>query len=322
MNDTDFEENGTDLTRKGLSFQLDTFQLVLHPIVICISVPLNLFVGYVLLSDKQLHNVRNSIWCGIVASNFKNLFTASLQQFFIYKKSYTACRLLTVLFSKAYIVLLIHMLLATLERFVYTRWPLFHQVHVTVWRVATAQICLSVGFFLGLSISFVSGMRPIRCGLGPQNGEMLKSFVCALVIVCIVAKLLLYLTATKLRNRQIIAANAIKMADLRNQNPEGQRHKTPRAHRNGRRIRQMERDATVTQVANLIPMIVIVSFYCIYLLIQVICKHFFHGCETLHPLDYHDLLLLHVSTDLLVYIFRSGEFRSAARRIFRRPTQN
>ena len=113
MNDTDFEENVTDFTREGLSFQLDTFQLVFHPIVICISVPLNLFVGYVLLSDKQLHNVRNSIWCGIVASNFKNLFTASLQQFFIYKKSYTACRLLTVLFSKAYIVLLIHMLLAT-----------------------------------------------------------------------------------------------------------------------------------------------------------------------------------------------------------------
>ena len=209
MNDTDFEENVTDLIREGLSFQLDTFQLVLHPIVICISVPLNLFVGYVLLSDKQLHNVRNSIWCGIVASNFKNLFTASLQQFFIYKKSYAACQLLTVLFI-SYIVLLIHMLLATLERFVYTRWPLFHQVHVTVWRVATAQICLSVGFFLGLSIPFVSGMRPIRCGLGPQNGEMLKSVVCALFIVCVVAKLLLYLTATKSRNRQIIAANAIK----------------------------------------------------------------------------------------------------------------
>jgi len=321
MNDTDFEENVTDLIREGLSFQLDTFQLVLHPIVICISVPLNLFVGYVLLSDKQLHNVRNSIWCGIVASNFKNLFTASLQQFFIYKKSYTACRLLTVLFSKAYIVLLMHMLLATLERFVYTRWPLFHQVHVTVWRVATAQICLSVGFFLGLSIPFVSGMRPIRCGLGPQNGEMIKSVVCILVIVCIVAKLLLYLTAKKSRNRQIITINAIKMADLSNPRPEGQRHKTLRVHSNGRRTRQMERDATMTQVANFIPMIVIVSLRCIHLLIQVICKHFFHGCETLHRLDYHDLLLLHVSTDLLVYIFRSGEFRSASRRMFCRQNQ-
>ena len=33
----------------------------------------------------------------------------------------------------------------------------------------------------------------------------------------------------------------------------------PWVHRIGRRTRQMERDATMTQVANLIPMIVIVS---------------------------------------------------------------
>jgi hypothetical protein len=83
----------------------------------------------------------------------------------------------------------------------------------------------------------------------------------------------------------------------------------------------MERDATMTLAANLIPIIVIVSLHYIYLLIQVIGKHFFHVCETLNRLDYHDLLLLHVSTDLLVYIFRSGEFRSAAHRIFRRPSQ-
>ena len=42
---------------------------------------------YVLLSDKQLQNVRNSIWFAIVASNLKNLLMASFQQFLIYKKS-------------------------------------------------------------------------------------------------------------------------------------------------------------------------------------------------------------------------------------------
>jgi hypothetical protein len=320
MNDTEFEANVTGLIEK-LSFKLDTFQLVLHPIIICTNVPLNLFVGYVLLSDKQLRNVRNSIWFGIVASNLKTFFMALLQQFLIYKKSYAACQLFTVLFSKPNIVLLIHMLLATLERFIYVGWPLFHQVHVTAWRVATAQICLSLGFFLGLSIPFVSGMRPIRCGSSPQNVEMLKSVVGALVIMCIVAKLFLYLVATKVRNRQIIPANAIKMADLSNQKPEEPSHKILRVHRNGRRTRQMERDSTMTLAANLIPMIVIVSLHFIHLLIQVICRHFFHGCKTSNRLDYHDLLLLHVPTDLLVYIFRSGEFRSAAHRIFRRPIQ-
>jgi hypothetical protein len=107
MNDPSMEANVTGLIKEGLSFKLNTFQLVFHPIIICTSVPLNLFVGYVLLSDKQLRNVRNSIWFGIVASNLTNLFMASLRQFLFYNKSYVACQLFTVLFSKPYIVLLI-----------------------------------------------------------------------------------------------------------------------------------------------------------------------------------------------------------------------
>jgi hypothetical protein len=101
---------------------------------------------------------------------------------------------------------------------------------------------------------------------------MFKSVVGTLFGMCVVAKLLLKLIATKLGNRQIITANAIKMADLSSQKPEGQRHKILRVHRNGRRTRQMERDATMTLAANLIPMIVMVPIYCIYLLIQVICN--------------------------------------------------
>jgi hypothetical protein len=66
MNDTDFEPNVISLTKK-FSVKLDTFQFVLHPIIICIFVPLNLFVGYVLLSDEELHNVSNSIWFCIAA---------------------------------------------------------------------------------------------------------------------------------------------------------------------------------------------------------------------------------------------------------------
>ena len=65
MNDTG--SNETWLFDEGLvSLELYTFQMIWHPIVFSVCIPLNLFVGYVLLFDKELHNARNAIWLDIV----------------------------------------------------------------------------------------------------------------------------------------------------------------------------------------------------------------------------------------------------------------
>ena len=122
MNDTEF--NKTSLFGEDAdSFELYTFQLILHPIALCICVPLNLFVGYVLLSDKELHNARNAIWLGVVASNLAAFFMDSLQQFVFYRRSYAACQVFSFLAGKPYVVLLVNLLLATCDRFIYTSLP-------------------------------------------------------------------------------------------------------------------------------------------------------------------------------------------------------
>jgi hypothetical protein len=139
------------------SFELYTFQLILHPIALCICVPLNLLVGYVLLSDKELHNTRNAIWLGVIASNLAAFFMDSLQQFVYYRRSYVACQLFSFLAGKPYVVLLVNLLLATCDRFIYTKWSLFHKIHVTVFRVVAAQLLCSVAIFLAVSYDQVIG---------------------------------------------------------------------------------------------------------------------------------------------------------------------
>ena len=317
MNDTG--SNETLLFDEGLvSLELCTFQKIWHPIVLCICVSLNLFVGYVLLSDKELHNARHATWLGIVASNLSVFFVRVLHHFFVHQQNYFACQLFTVTMGKPYVVLLINMLLATLDRFVYTKWPLFHQVHVTVWRVMAVQFCCSVGAFLGLSYNFLSGMTPFRCGLDPKNGKLLITAIGTLAVMCILAKLVVYFMATKANRRRFITDKEIELNDLSSQKPNRRHQKTLRVHCRGRRTRQMELNAAMTLVANLIPMNLVVSLSCFYILSQVICKHVFDDCVMLKHLKvfYVELMLLHVSTDKLVYIFRSLEFRSSVRNLF------
>jgi hypothetical protein len=57
----DLDANVTGLIEE-FSYKLDTFQLVLHLIIICINFPLNLFIGYVLMSDKQLRLQLQLVW--------------------------------------------------------------------------------------------------------------------------------------------------------------------------------------------------------------------------------------------------------------------
>jgi hypothetical protein len=113
MNDTG--SNETWLFDEGLvSLELFTFQIIWHPIVVCICIPLKLSVSYVLLSDKELHNARNANWLGIVASNLAVFFTTSLHRC-VYQRNYVACQLFSAMVGKPYPVLLINMLLATLD---------------------------------------------------------------------------------------------------------------------------------------------------------------------------------------------------------------
>jgi Serpentine type 7TM GPCR chemoreceptor Srsx len=254
----------------------------------------------------------------IIASNLTIISATFLQHFIVFRQSYVACQLFPAAMGKPYPVLLINMLLATLDRFIYTKWPLLHKTHVTVWCALVVPFCCSVGALLGLIYNFLSGVTPFRCGLDPKTGKIFTIAIGTLAVSCILAKLFVYFVAKKASNRHIIVDKEIEFTDLNSQEPDERNQKTLGVHCNGHRTRQMELNATMTLVANLIPIILIVSLSCLYLLSQVVCKQFFDDCEMLNHLEmfYHELILLHVFTDLLVYIVRSLEFRSAVRSLF------
>jgi hypothetical protein len=159
-------------------------------------------------------------------------------------------------------------------------------------------------------------MTPFRCGLDPKN---IKMFTTA-VVSCILAKLVVYFMATKSNNRHITVDKEIELTDVRSRKPGEQNQKTLSESplQRPQNPPKMQLNATMTLVANLIPMILVVSLSRLHLLGRLICKQFFDDCEMLKHLGvfYQELVLLHVSTDLLVYIFRSLEFRSAVRSLF------
>jgi hypothetical protein len=283
MNDT--ESNKSSLFGDGyVPFDSYTFQLILHPIALCICVPLNLLVGYILLFDKELHTARNTIWIGIISSNLAAFFVLSLQHFIFYQQNYVACQLFTFLAGKPYVLLLVNLLLATFDRFIYTKWPLFHRIHVTVFRVAATQLFCSVTIFLVLSYDHITGAKPIRCGLDVQHGKRFSSVFAALTTFCIVAKVIVYFMARRENescDQDGVVIRKIKTCELKLQQPNSQAsgmvrelsRSSLRMYHGSRRFRQLECNATMTLVASLVPIILMVSLSGLFLLSQSIYRH-------------------------------------------------
>ena len=290
MNDTEF--NKTSLFGEDAdSFELHTFQLILHPIALCICVPLNLFVGYVLLSDKELHNARNAIWLGVIASNLAAFFMDSLQQFVFYRRSYAACQVFSFLAGKPYVVLLVNLLLATCDRFIYTKWPLFHKIHVTVFRVVAAQLLCSIAIVLVVSYDLLIEWKQIRCGFGVQDRKTRSRAFGLLATFCIVAKLIVYFMARKgnpSSEQNGVVMRRIRTIDLRAQQsrsrPSGMVRELSRTslrvYRGSRQFRRMEWNATMTLVAGLVPMFLMALLSGLFFLSHSIYRYFFDECKS------------------------------------------
>ena len=327
--------NESNLYNDGyLPFGLYTFQLILHPIALFICVPLNLLVGYILLFDQELRTARNTIWLGIVASNLAAFFVLSLQHFIFYQQNYVVCQLLTFMTGKPYVLLLVNLLLATFDRFIYTKWPLYHRIHVSVFRVVATQLFCSVAIFLIVSYDHITGAKPFRCGLDIQDGKRSSRVFLALTTICIVAKLIVYFMARKENescNQDGVVIRKIKTCELRLQQPSSQAsgmvrelsRSSLRMYRGSRKFRQLECNATMTLVASLVPIILMVSLSVLFLLGHSIYSYFVNESDTLLlAIFFREVTLFHFCTDLLVYVFLSQEFRAAARKVLGKLSRN
>ena len=317
-----------------IPFGFYTFQLILHPIALFICVPLNLLVGYILLFDKELRTARNAIWLGIVASNLASFVVLSLQHFIFYQQNYVACKLFTFLAGKPYVLLLVNLLLATFDRFIYTKWPLYHRIHVSVFRVVATQLFCSVTIFLIVSYDHITGAKPLRCGLDFQDVKRFSRVFVALTTLGIVAKLIVYFMA---RNKNEfcdqggVVMRKIKTCELRLQQPSSQAsgmvrelsRSSLRMYRGSRKFRQLDWNATMTLVASLVPIILMVSLSGIFLLGHSIYRYFANENDIfILAIFFREVTLFHFCTDLLVYVFLSQEFRTAARKVIGKSSRN
>jgi hypothetical protein len=308
-------------------------QFIFHLIIFFIGVPLNLITAVVLISNKELYNARNAIWLGVIFSNFLVFLLILLEYLIFYEHSYTACRLFSVIMGKPYLILLNNLLLATCDRLIYTQWPLFHKRHVTVVRVLSIQLTSSLIVFTAFTFHYWALNVPVRCGAEPLIIKMCMSAMFIVTVLCIVLKVVVYFLATNSNAKECegIVTREVPLIHLRTNQPPylspGDRRERVkssnvtrlRVHCGRHRIRQMELNATMTLVAGLIPLCLFTLLSYLYTLGQVLCSVIYEDCETFNSMEvyFRELILLHVSSDLLVYVCHSLEFRSAARQLFR-----
>ena len=195
---TTYSNNVTSIFDRSLiPLTLHPFQVTFRSVAFVIGVPLNLFVAWVIVSSRRLHYARNAIWLGVTLSNLLHLIPIPVEFLVSFQQSYAACQVLVVVAGKPYVILLINLLLATCDRFISTKWPLFHKKHVTVIRVIVIQVSSSTVTFLLLTVHFWAFNEPIQCSFKPWVLKLNLALISILTLLCVVAKLIVYIMDRK-----------------------------------------------------------------------------------------------------------------------------
>ena len=185
----------------------------------------------------------------------------------------------------------------------------------------------SVAIFLAVSYDQIIrvGSKQFRCGLDPQDRKVFSKVFGSLTTLCIVAKLIVYFMARKdnaSSDRNGVVMRRIRTSDLRPQQPSPEisgmvrelSRTSLRVYRGSRQFRRMEWNATMTLVAGLVPMFLMALLSGLFILSHSIYCYLLDEAESFpFGLLVREICLFHFCTNLLVYIFRSQEFRSAAR---------
>ena len=308
---------------------LDTFQIVSHCICILIGTLVNVFVAFILLSHRRLYNARNTIWLGVTFSNLLTLVMAFLELLAVCWSSEVACSIYTVMVGKPYTLVLVNTLLAAFDRYLYVTDSIKHKKYVTVGRVIAVELTCSLAIFLLMTMSFWTMDMPLGCGYNYHVDSWTPRIMLALNILCIVAKIVVYCSAKKCNIRNGTTTRDIPMAQLPEsiRQVQGNRLNSTRLfiHCSSQRFSRMEMEATTALVAGLIPLCLFTFPMTFWSFWQLICFKALTDCQTSYTTSnyFRELLLIHVSTNVLVLLIFSEEFKGTVRSHFaRRPQIN
>jgi hypothetical protein len=241
---------------------------------------------------------------------------------------------------------LVNTLLATCDRYIYTRWSLWHEKHVTLFRIVLIELIFSVTVPVLLSTPYWAQLAPMRCGLDMRIGKRILFFLLLMNILCIVSKIVVYCQLKKQKTTTLngIVTREIPLNQLRTdaafdqqregspespEEPSSSREGKPGhlrgpevavivAHTDGRNIRQREIEATTCFVVGLVPLCIFTVPNILWAVWMMLCRVSHFDCSSFTLINVRvtlyvrDLVLLHVWTNILVLVIFSQEFKSAA----------
>jgi hypothetical protein len=99
-----------------------------------------------------------------------------------------ACLIFTAMMGKPYTMVLANLLLATCDRYAYTKRPLWHEKNVTVVRVLMVEIVLTVFIPYSLPMPYWAFNVPLQCGFDLRGANCAFAVIISKTVVYIVPR--------------------------------------------------------------------------------------------------------------------------------------
>jgi hypothetical protein len=310
---------------------LTSNMLIVHLVCICLGIPLNVFVGLVIIRNRRLHNPRNIFWLGSILCHLTALLFALLECLVSRSPSSVPCFMYSTMIGTSYTVLLINSLLATLDRWAAISHPLWHRKHVTVTGVILVQLGSAITVIFLLTLPFWSRLLPLRCGVHQTVITWITSCYLLLAVLGLIAQTIVYLKARKYlvhyNAARYIVVNSktaasedeldVKAASLVIAHP---RRSHFFVHCHDKTISKLELEATIMLVVG-------VKSLCLFTIpfaLVFITARIWPSPSIMPIIPYaRQLALVHALYNPLMYVIRSREFKWALNQMlpscFNRP---
>ena len=317
---------------------LTSNMLIVHLVCICLGVPLNVFVGWVIIRNRRLHNPRNTFWLGSILCHLTALLFALLECLVSRSPSSVPCFMYSTMIGTSYTMLLINSLLATLDRWAAISHPLWHRKHVTVIGVILVQLASAISVTFLLTLPFWTRLLPLRCGVHQTVITWITCCYLLLAVLGLIAQTIVYLKARKYlvhynsaRYIVVYSKTAASQDELHQDSTAGRNKAAslviahPRTshffvHCRDKTISKLELEATITLVVGVMSL----CLFTIPFALVFITARIWPSPSVMSIIPYaRQLALVHALYNPLMYVIRSREFKWALNQMlpscFNRP---
>ena len=181
-------------------YDMGSFLTTIHSICVVLGIPLNLGIGSVILLFNRLHKPRNIVWIAIVFSNTLLLLSVALEMsVFYFEDSTTICLTVVALYGLPYPLVLLHLFLAMVERYVALRYFYWHKRVVTIRLVIAVQFISSTLLIVYVKSPYFIGSNriPLECGIHHLQLSTMTIALTVLAFLCVASPLCIYFQLKK-----------------------------------------------------------------------------------------------------------------------------